>query len=185
MSDTELLFILDTFLSPGNLRHLGNAEIPLPVGLTTCGGQSHHCLLPAHLPTARCLVCLLLLLPPACTFHTTARIIISKYESVTFCDWITWLFYSKPSRGSHLILISFLDLEALHDLVSLTSLTFPFHSPFSSYLPSCCFWTWWLFFYFRDSVLISPKCFHAFILALFRPWRKCGLISVLFPDKSK
>ena len=36
--------------------------------LTTCFGQSHHHLLPAPLPTASCLACLLLLLPSTIYF---------------------------------------------------------------------------------------------------------------------
>lgn len=79
-----------------------------------------------------------------------------------------------------------LAFKVLHDPVSLTSLFLPFHFSSPSYLPSCCFFNMMgifllqgLYIYFRLNV------FHGFILTSFVFLFKCGLISILFPDKSK
>lgn len=94
------------------------------------------------------------------TFHTAARIILLKCESVTFYEWITSLFYSKASSGSRLPQKSFLSLRGPAPSVSLTSLSpLPFHLRSPSYLPSCHFWTWGAFFYLRDFVLVFPQTF--------------------------
>ena len=78
--------------------------------------------------------------------------------------------------------------KALHDLVSLTSLILPFHFSSPFYLPSCSFFFFnimGIFLLQRLYIYFPLNVFYGFILTSFMFLLKCGLISILFPDKSK
>ena len=79
--------------------------------------------------------------------------------------------------------------KALHDLVSLTSLILPFHFSSPFYLPSCSFFFFFnimgIFLLQRLYIYFPLNVFYGFILTSFMFLLKCGLISILFPDKSK
>lgn len=100
-------------------------------------------------------------------FQTTANITFSKCESVTFCDQIASLFYSKSSSGSHPTQKSFLSLQ------DLTQSGLPGISLASSLLLSlsitpCCFWNNRHFSTSEIPHFISPKHFHGFISHFFQ-----------------
>lgn len=71
--------------------------------LTSCFGQSHHHLLPAHLPTASYLVCLLLLLSPTIYFlyHRQNNPLTVWVSHISWLNHMLLLFKTLQGLPSH------------------------------------------------------------------------------------
>lgn len=132
-------------------------------------GQSHHHLLPAHLPTAFCL----LFSPTICFPHCSQN--NSECESITFCDFTESHHSSSQDPPGAPVSLRGVLLQG-PDTSDLFPSTFLLH-----YVDLLAVLNIMVIFLLRGLYTY----FHVFILASFRFLLKYSLISVLFPDKSK